>query len=36
MKDEEVNKSLDNLLKTLKANTKIVINPQIVNESANQ
>lgn len=36
LKDEEVNKTLDNLLKTLKANTKIVINPQIVNESSNQ
>ncbi len=36
LKDEEVSKALDNLLKTLKANTKIVINPQIVNESANQ
>ncbi|MGB9756037.1 MAG: peptidylprolyl isomerase [Desulfurella sp.] len=36
LKDEEVNKTLDSLLKTLKANTKIVINPQIVNESSNQ
>ncbi|PMP64090.1 peptidylprolyl isomerase [Desulfurella multipotens] len=36
IKDEEVSKALENLLKTLKANTKIVINPQIVNESANQ
>ncbi len=36
LKDEEVNKTLDNLLKTLKANTKIVINPQILNDSSNQ
>lgn len=36
LKDEEVNKSLDNLLRVLKANTKIVENPQIVNENSNQ